>query len=687
MTCAVALGVEGGTESSVIRHAEGIRSLSYEMASRHLPVKLRGVITYRHEYFGFIQDETGGVYFEPQDAEVLPAGRSEDLKPGTLVELEGSTIPGRYAPCVGRDVRIRVLGTAPLPTPVQVPSIQLLQPEFDMQWVEVIATVMGTHIDDELLRLDLVANGSRFTADVLDDWKDDPMLGRLMGSDIRIRGVYGGLPNRRRQLVAMQVLCPSTKHIEILDEGLKTAFASPYSDVSKLLQYRPDHDRRVKVRGRLLASFNDQRFFLRSRKGAIEIQTANPHALTLGHEIVAVGFPVLKEGHVVLRDAVMRTIQDTRNIQETPPPSAIEFRGDRLSLSAMHGELVSLTGVVVEHFDRLPDPVALLDSSQGLFTVTLPRNLKPIAPQTRVLVAGICLVNSPSNLLPAYDRDSGLLIEPTQVDYAFTIKTRGESDVAILQKPSWWTRERLQAIGTVLGLGVVATMVWVLALRRRVREQTRIIAEKIEKQRLTEERVRIASELHDTLEQEWVGIGLQLENALARLKTSPTRAGESIILARTMLRQSQAEARSTIWDLHCETRTRENMLSSLRQIANHLQSDQGPVFSVEVAEDIQVLRGTVANHFLRVAQEAVTNAIKHARARKVEIVLSKRDNELRLEIKDDGIGFDTQSRAASPEGHFGLSGMKQRASKLKGSLVVQSQPGLGTTLTLATRIP
>jgi signal transduction histidine kinase len=313
--------------------------------------------------------------------------------------------------------------------------------------------------------------------------------------------------------------------------------------------------------------------------------------------------------------------------------------------------------------------------------------LKPIAPQTRVLVAGICLVNSPSNLLPAYDRDSGLLIEPTQVDYAFTIKTRGESDVAILQKPSWWTRERLQAIGTVLGLGVVATMVWVLALRRRVREQTRIIAEKIEKQRLTEERVRIASELHDTLEQEWVGIGLQLENALARLKTSPTRAGESIILARTMLRQSQAEARSTIWDLHCETRTRENMLSSLRQIANHLQSDQGPVFSVEVAEDIQVLRGTVANHFLRVAQEAVTNAIKHARARKVEIVLSKRDNELRLEIKDDGIGFDTQSRAASPEGHFGLSGMKQRASKLKGSLVVQSQPGLGTTLTLATRIP
>jgi signal transduction histidine kinase len=90
------------------------------------------------------------------------------------------------------------------------------------------------------------------------------------------------------------------------------------------------------------------------------------------------------------------------------------------------------------------------------------------------------------------------------------------------------------------------------------------------------------------------------------------------------------------------------------------------------------LESGVENNLLRIGQEALTNALKHAKPEKIEIELSYESDCVRLRITDDGCGFDTNHPASSNEGHFGLIGMYERIERLKGKLSFQSRPGSGT---------
>ncbi len=676
---------------AILESARAIRNLTYEQANQKRPVKLRGVVTFNHEYWGFLQDETGGVYFSPHEVTVVSSsGDSSELQPGDLVEMEGFTTPGHYAPCFGSGITAHIVGSSPLPEPMEVPPTHIVRPEFDMQWVEVTATVLDARFQDNFMWLDLVCNGTKFHSHVVADAElDSAIFSRLKGSDIQIRGAYSGLANHRRQLMGLQLFCPSVEHIKVLDEGLQKAFSEPSIGVSDLMNYLPDRHRRVHLRGTVLASLPDDQLFIRGSGGTLQIQSLNVGQLEPGQELSVVGFTMFQNGRVTLRDAMVRTL--TKSL----PPEPVEFQWDLLGKRSLDGDLIRVEATVLTHFERLLEPTLVLESEGRVFSATIPHVVGLIEPQSRVTVIGICMLTKQVSdaKLQAEDNEFDNSEQATSVvqaslpmDYAFTIRTRGVADLAIIHGPSWWTRERLQAIGAAVALVFLATTAWVVALRRRIREQTRIISEKIEKERVSAERVRIARELHDTLEQELVGIGLQLDNAASRMKGSASSARESIELARAMLRQSQLEARRSIWDLHAESRNPEYLYHALREMANNLRSDDGPEVSISVADDIPILSGQIANHYLRVAQEAITNVIKHAKAKHAEVSLWPDIHGLRLQVKDDGVGFHADSPVGTSEGHFGLSGMRQRAAKLMGSLQIQSQLGEGTTVTLTTKI-
>jgi signal transduction histidine kinase len=106
---------------------------------------------------------------------------------------------------------------------------------------------------------------------------------------------------------------------------------------------------------------------------------------------------------------------------------------------------------------------------------------------------------------------------------------------------------------------------------------------------------------------------------------------------------------------------------------------------VHVQGEQRELPPQVENHFLRVALEAVTNAIKHAAARRINIDLSFAERRVELRVRDDGHGFDAERLPPPSSGHFGLFGMRERAEKLGGDLVIQSRPGEGTEILL--RVP
>ena len=232
---------------------------------------------------------------------------------------------------------------------------------------------------------------------------------------------------------------------------------------------------------------------------------------------------------------------------------------------------------------------------------------------------------------------------------------------------------------------------WVVALRRRVARQTHLIREHLAKRTLYEERVRIARDLHDSLEQDLLGITMQL-NATEKLLAQPDRARQSLQLAAAMVRRSQAETHRAVWDLR-EGRSAEGLVPAVREAVLGLapargdggdngDAAAGPRVAVEVVGKPGELPPQVENHVLRVAVEAVTNALKHAGASRVEVELMFAEGRVGLRVVDDGRGFDAERLPPPSSGHFGLFGMRERAEKLNAALAIRSRPGGGTEIRL-----
>jgi ligand-binding sensor domain-containing protein/two-component sensor histidine kinase len=192
-----------------------------------------------------------------------------------------------------------------------------------------------------------------------------------------------------------------------------------------------------------------------------------------------------------------------------------------------------------------------------------------------------------------------------------------------------------------------------------------------------DERTRIARDLHDTLEQGLVGISMQLNLAGAKFLSTPNSAHKHLEKARYMLRLSMADARSAILNLRNAVARPKDLLSELARIAEELGAGNSIKLQTQASGTPADLSPFTEDTLIRIGQEAMTNVIKHARARTIRIDLAFEPHELSLRIEDDGCGFDPASIGGG-EGRYGLLGMRERTEKLGGELTVWSATGQGT---------
>ena len=199
------------------------------------------------------------------------------------------------------------------------------------------------------------------------------------------------------------------------------------------------------------------------------------------------------------------------------------------------------------------------------------------------------------------------------------------------------------------------------------------------------ERSRIAREIHDTLAQGYVGISVQLEVLAELLRQRKVEdAGKHLDKTRDYVREGLADARQSIWALRTQDADETTLPVKLRRIAegtggNGLKSE----FSLFGA--YRPLPAETERELLRIAQEAVHNVKKHAGARQLWVELKYEAGTVALEVRDDGRGVDLDRMQAA--GHFGLTGMRERAAAIGGELEVKSTQGAGTSVRLRAPAP
>lgn len=191
------------------------------------------------------------------------------------------------------------------------------------------------------------------------------------------------------------------------------------------------------------------------------------------------------------------------------------------------------------------------------------------------------------------------------------------------------------------------------------------------------ERNRIAREIHDTLAQGFVAVSVQLQIAGRALSQSTDAARKHIDEAQELVRTGIEDARRAIWELRSHSAESRDFASQLVQMAERVAAPSGVRAQVEVHGAYRPLPPQTENELLRIAQEAVTNVVRHAQATRVSIRVQYARRSVKMTVSDDGHGFAGDAPSAS-EGHFGITGMRERAQQIGGRVKVTSKEGEGT---------
>ena len=637
----------------VFTHADQIRHLEPEQASRAYPVRIRGVITMAAPSPDFfIQDETAGIYVEgsalPKDSHAL----------GDFVELEGVTGPGKFAPVI-RETKLRVLGKRDLPKTQLSSFSQLANGQQDSQWTQVRGIVRSVAVDrtswrETTLAIHVASEGGEFNVRVPISHEQD--FSFFVDSEVLIEGVCGSLYNADRQLTGILFYVPQLSFIKVEAPATEVP-------VSALLRFSPGVGRRHRVRVSGVVTYQQlgDALFLQIGDKGLRVLTKQQTPLTIGDQVDVLGFPAMGESAPILEDAVFRRVG-----HETVP-DPIKLNLD-LPWEQFDGA-VARTDAKLLSRELRPDGLRLLlQEGDVVFEASLapgtsPDGLLSVPLNSRIRVTGICSV-----------RSGGLW----RIPQSFRMLLRSPQDVLVLATPSWWNlRHTLWVLAVTVGV-LLVVMAWVVVLGRRLREQMSIIRQRLKHGAVLEERNRIARELHDTLEQELAGITMQLDLATDCFRQAPGVAEQALEAARNMSRRSMVEARRSVWDLRCQLLENGDLVSAISQIVEPLVSCEHAKVDVNIKGVPRRLSGPIEMNLLRISQEAVANAVKHGQAQVVHIELEYASTFVCLAVIDDGIGFT--ATLESPIGHFGLLDMRERAQSMGSKLDIDSEPGRGTRI-------
>lgn len=694
-------GTRAGADESVavLTNCAAIHTLPRDVAERRLPVRVRGVVTlaFPGQYNNFvIQDDTAGIFVGTGQTEAagLPGADLhglERVEPGMIVELTGITGPGAFAPVIVPQ-SILQLSNAPLPAPRVATYDAFYHGTLDCECAEMSGVVWRAEAKpapDNFLHLDLAGPAGFFDVTVI---KPEGLNAtNLVDSTLCLRGVCFSTSNLRGEFVSASLLVRNAGDVTIEQPAPLNPFAAPEVSLHSLRQFSrmaPDLHRR-RVQGIVTLCRPGKFFYLQAGNQAVRVNSSQATPLALGDRVEASGFVRSGEYFAELVEAVYRQT-GTANL---PEPAAVTRdlilnprfpKGNLFRTEDFDGRLVSLRGRLekIEMYAN-EERRLFLDFDGHILVASLGTDVSVSALEncrigSELQLTGVCVEE-----FPAPWPNQGT---PSPIDLRLLLRTAG--DIRVLMAASWWTPERLAlAFGTASTI-VLITLGWVGLLRRKINRRTAELARetrerhnaKIQFEAVLEERVRLAADLHDSVEQSLTGAALQLRAVELALAEQPDTAPKNLSLVRQILDSSRDEVRRSVWGLRARALDNFTLDGALKEVARQISPGTNARIEVRTEGLFRTVSDLIANHLLRVGQEAMSNAIKHGRAKKIEVMLSYHDDRVELTVVDDGIGFDITTAPGPAEGHFGLQGMRERAKRVGGIFHMESIPGHGTRI-------
>ncbi len=615
----------------------------------------------------FVQDESAGVY-------VYQAVSASGLRDGIKVRVEGLSLPGLYTPVLNSK-KIQILGPAPKPAPQKITIDQLLTGAFDSQWVEVEGIVHAEREEWSLWAIDIVQGESRVTVHLLKSNIAKPL--QYVDARVRLHGVVASSFNEKRQLLGFKVLVPSMEEVVVLEPPLGQIEGYPLVSGRAVMSYarRDQHDRRVRVRGALLAQLPDQSLFLRDSSGTFQVLSTRKSDFEVGDIVEALGFPGRGGYAPVIRDAIVRKV----GAEKVAPPK--DITSDLKLNTENDGELVQIEGRLVSVDLELGTGISFeIDAPCGKVRASLTdqaaaRKLASSQIGSLVRLTGICQVN--------VDRDMKPL--------GWSLLMRQQGDFTLIRRPEHSLILRLVWGGLILAIVAgagIGTSAW---LRMRINAQKRMIQKLEEAQDalheselrlrvLMEERERISRELHDNIIQSIYALGLGLEDCANRISEAPEMVSNRLKASLSELNRLIRNVRQFITGINGQSEGLHDFQTCIKAYMNMLDETHAHHITLDVEPAAtEALNASQTWEMVQIAREGLSNSLRHAPSAQIQLSLQRNQDDIILEIIDNGPGF--QANGHESEGR-GLRNMETRAKRLGAVYRHQSTPGQGTRITV-----
>jgi signal transduction histidine kinase len=636
-----------------------VRALTPQDAARSLPVIFEATVIYFDPKTKdlFVCDTTASTYVSLGKHYVHPIPQ---LESGSRVRIDGTTHPGEFYPIVIPET-IEVLGKSPLPPPRHIGEQELLAPALDSQWVEVAGVVTGVESAGLAFTLAVEVHGWKMKVEIPSNDQAAGRAAALMQRPVQLQGCVGTVFNTQRQMTGRFFYVPSFDQI-IPTDTPDSSIKPPLRSVIQLLRSEESAQALVRIEG-VVTQTEGNDFYLRDASGSMLVRTAGQQSLSVGTHVLAEGFAAMAPFRPILRARRVEVLGRTT----LPPPRQLHFGLDQLPL--FHAELVTLEGDFLNRRDGVVEIALQCRAGDRFFEAISPLgNALPagLTAGDHLQLTGICELTT-THPTPRSEWVDG-----------FRIHLPAAGGITILRRASWWTlRHSFIALGIVSAMAL-GSLAWVRLLRQQVKKQTKMIGIQLQRVAVRDERQRIARELHDTVEQGLTGLSMQLGNISGDIVAAPDLAQSAIQLAQQMLRHCREESRASIHDLRGIELEQRGLAGALERLLPPVAQETSAAFQVTITGHIRHLEATTENHLLRIAQECLTNAARHAAARSISVCLDYTPDAVTLTVRDDGRGFDTHTPA--PQGHFGILGIRERANKIQAALTIASRLGEGTTI-------